>query len=157
MIGQFLTLNSPKSIAVALIAIIMALAPCGWNLFKAFVEAELTHATLAAIMTRCLEDWLLGTMAVGIAASVNWVESKIDFDLDSYADLLSYLAMIGSVLSMIFYVGVTKNIADLEKYADHFIRLIGFTYISGATLVLIAFASIIQCRRAKDLTIAVER
>jgi hypothetical protein len=157
MFGQLVTVNGPKSIAMAVIAILIALAPWGWNIFKTFVEAEITHSSLPTILTHSLEDWLLGTMTVGIAASVNWVESKIDFDLDSFADLLSYFAIIGSVLAMVFYVGITKNISDIEKSADHFVRVIIFVYVAGLALVFIAFASILQCRRAKDLAIPVGR
>jgi hypothetical protein len=141
------TKHLPKSIGIGLLALVISFAPFFWTLIGAIVESK-TDLDSHKLMAICLNDWFLGSLAAGVACAVNWLESKIDFELDLSSDLLGIWAGIGALLSLLAFHGVAKGDL-LNNFAQHE-RFLNWCYYFGILVILTSFFGICQCRRAKD-------
>jgi len=151
MFGPVVTANLWKSVGISALAIIVCLMPFFWTFFDVVFDSSATMER-QVVLVRCMDEWLLGNLAAGVAAVVNWLESKIDFGLDQFSDFLSVFAGIGALLALVIYVGLHGR--D-EEVLYHFVTLTEWLYRMGVMILLATFFSVCQCRRAKDMSVYV--
>jgi hypothetical protein len=144
-----LTANIWRSLLIASLAEAICFLPFTWSLWDTYLEAT-SPVTTPEIMAQCLDSWLLGNIAAGVVASVNWAESKIDFQLGPFSDALAFFSAIGSINCLALYVVLHGRGEELLSNIDHFRPIMNSLYAVGMTNLFVTLVSILQCRREKD-------
>jgi len=156
-LSLIVTDNFLKSVGIAILAFIIGLMPFFWSFFDVVFDSATKTMSGTATLTLCLDEWLLGSIAVGVATTVNWLESRIDFELDPFSAVLTFFSGIGALLALIVYVKWNHKANEILQHMDHFAAYIEWFYYMGIVVLTTGLISICQCRRSKDMGIFVRR